>query len=305
LFSASLVIYYRGHVNVKHQYTHHVLKRTKLSKIEYRSLILYGIPQEIRHEVDLAAYMEGLGLGSVENVVICRKWSKLRHAVKNRFYCLQQLERIYHEVKTNKGKRYKGPRVAQPHMNGGADSNSNGNDHDEERNDAQNISSSEPLLSQRRFSISEATDPSLFEIMNYLDAVDPRKRPCHRVGFLGWMGEMVDSADYYAEKYKYWDDKVHYLRRMPEKSPATSVAIVTFDSPESAVCVFRNVLLEIGRNKELSIFTNDLCRPLHLKSFFTNSLLPAWPVWRPNLVMCTGPTYPPPSPTPPSKSCGA
>ncbi|KAJ3398130.1 hypothetical protein HDV05_002710, partial [Chytridiales sp. JEL 0842] len=232
--SAFLIVYYRGHVSLKHQYTTHVLKRTKLTKIEYRSLIMYGIPQEIRHEVDLAAYLEGMGLGSVENVVICRKWNKLRNAVKMRFWCLQQLERIYHEVKSGRGRLYRGPRTVSPGSNQNGQSRSRtsadfgaegellqftSNDDDEEQGNGSHAlngvglnAATTPLLSNnnnsrhRRFSISDAhNDPSLFEIMNYLDAVDPRLRPAHRTGLWGLGGDLVDSADYYAAKYKEWD----------------------------------------------------------------------------------------------------
>ncbi|KAJ3034288.1 hypothetical protein HK097_004561, partial [Rhizophlyctis rosea] len=62
-----LIAYYRGMVELKLQYDEHVLRRTRMSKIEMRSVILFGIPRELRHEVDLASYIEGLGIGKVEN----------------------------------------------------------------------------------------------------------------------------------------------------------------------------------------------------------------------------------------------
>jgi hypothetical protein len=83
--------------------------------------------------------------------------------------------------------------------------------------------------------VSNLNDPSLVEIMSFLEAIDPRKRPTHKTGFLGIFGTLVDSADYYAKHFREWDAQVHRLRRFPEQSPSTAVAIVTFDSPQSAV----------------------------------------------------------------------
>ncbi|KAJ3104134.1 hypothetical protein HDU97_009485 [Phlyctochytrium planicorne] len=270
LFSAALIILYRGHVDLKLKHTEYVLRRTKLSKIEMRSLIVFGIPRELQHEVDLAAFFENLGVGSVENVVICRKWNKLRHAVWNRSFYLQQLERVYFEVRRNYSRghlprnlstlvlgtlsRVFGSSTSQQngipstaHNNG---SHSNGSAHSmlfEEGYD--NSSSTTPLLSEShrqdqrwRFSSSDSADPSLFEIMNFLDAVDPKFRPKHKNGFLGLFGDSVDSAEHYAEMYANWDAIVHGLRRSPERSPPTAVGFVTFESPESATIASQIVL---------------------------------------------------------------
>ncbi|KAJ3217944.1 Radial spoke head protein 3 [Dinochytrium kinnereticum] len=253
----SLIYYYRGYVDLKLHHTEHVLRRTKLSKIELRSLIVFGIPRELRHEVDLAAYFENLGVGSVENVVICRKWNKLRTAVRNRTVCLQQLERIYFDVRrggAGGGKRVWGgwgwvPEWVWkmvPGSNGGHSvPSSNGEYEVGTAVDVDDPSSSftTPLLSShRRFSTSDSADPSLFEIMNFLDAVDPRYRPRHRTGFLGLVGESVDSAGYFAERYREWDLLVHELRRSPERSAPTAVGFVTFESPESATIASQIIL---------------------------------------------------------------
>ncbi|KAJ3111868.1 hypothetical protein HDU96_005264 [Phlyctochytrium bullatum] len=297
-----LITFYRGFVDLKLHYTEHVLRRTKLSKIELRSLIVFGIPRELRHEVDLAAYFENLGVGAVENVVICRKWNKLRHAVRNRMFYLQQLERIYAHVRrcavegrvgsgaeawawryaaapvvavvralgvartglpffrTPGSHRTNGHGSTEPLLgsgNGGSDSPSvdadtlfpTGSAHTSTGHSpplhaaAATVSSTTPLLSSsRRFSGSDSGDPSLVEIMNFLDAVDPRYRPRHRTGFMGLMGESVDSADWFAERYREWDGLVHELRRSPERSAPTSVGFVTFESPESATIASQIIL---------------------------------------------------------------
>ncbi|KAI8922345.1 hypothetical protein DFJ77DRAFT_495618 [Powellomyces hirtus] len=263
---AYLIAYYRGIVDLKTHYVEHVLRRTHMSKIEIRSIIVFGIPRELRHEVDLASYFEGLGIGKVENVVLCRKWSHLRNAVQKRAYYLTQLEKIYANVMRN-ARRYPN-RAGLPLFRDGSSSSLHSGGHISsgngfERGNGLNIignlsrtaladigeagnesdeyddldQASRPLLSvPRRFSTSsDPGDGSLFELMSRLDAVDPRNRPKHRTGFMGLRGPLVDSAGYYAEKFQEWDRKVARLRKNPESSAATSAGFVTFESPESAI----------------------------------------------------------------------
>ncbi|KAJ3167517.1 Ribonuclease H2 subunit A [Irineochytrium annulatum] len=232
-----------------------------------RSLIVYGIPREIRNEVDLAAYFESLGIGSVENVVICRKWNKLRSAVSNRAYYLQQLERVFFHVRkavaTKRAdskfgswflKRSGSSNLSESHNGVGRSGSAeqlNGDRADERLihgwdsldNHGTFVTATSPLIDRRRFSASDPNnDPSLFEIMNFLDAVNPSLRPTHKTGFMGLFGEQVDSADYYAEKYKEADHIVHDLRKIPERSPPTAIGFVTFESPESATIAAQVIL---------------------------------------------------------------
>ncbi|KAJ3024087.1 hypothetical protein HKX48_007268 [Thoreauomyces humboldtii] len=258
-----LIAYYRGLVELKTKHVEHVLRCTHMSKIEIRSIIVFGIPRELRHEVDLASYFEGLGIGKVENVVICRKWSHLRNAVQKRAQFLVQLEDVYAQVMRNL--RNNPRRLALPlsrddishdgadlpqslrfasrsetGLNGNPrtasfDATEPGQNEEDDHNDLEGAS--QPLLSaRRRFSTSsDPGDGSLFELMSRLDAVDPRNRPKHRTGFLGLRGPLVDSADFYADKFQEWDRKVMQLRKSPETSAATSAGFVTFESPESAI----------------------------------------------------------------------
>ncbi|KAJ3333288.1 hypothetical protein HDU76_009775 [Blyttiomyces sp. JEL0837] len=162
------------------------------------------------------------------------------NAVWQRSKCLFHLERVYTEVKEGRdGNRRLGSAV--PGLATLNDTLARSFSFDAQHHDETNTSSTTPLQ-RRRFSVSESSDVSLFEIMTYLNAVDPRLRPRHRVGFLGLFGESVDSAEYYAKQYKEWDSKVHLLRRFPENSPPTSVALVTFDSPKTALIASQIVL---------------------------------------------------------------
>lgn len=187
--------------------------------------MVYGIPTELRYESELCSYYEGLGIGKVESVVICRKWTKLREAVQMRAFNLSKLEQIYSAVLESTQK--KRSRAFLFYSGNGNSSLDSVVDFDVDESSAD--------LIRIRFSENDSTDASIFEIMSRLDAVSPRFRPRHRIGFLGLFGSSVDSAEFYAQQFREWDKKVEELRKFPETSSATAVGFVTFESPESAV----------------------------------------------------------------------
>ncbi|KAJ3409142.1 hypothetical protein HDU80_002772 [Chytriomyces hyalinus] len=226
---ACLIAYYRAHVNLKHHYTASVLKRTSLSKIEHRSIVLFNLPVDLQQEVDLAAYFNDLEIGRVENVVVCRQWFKLREATKKRMAYLQAIERLFADcVRSGYVKN-------TPHPES-IDSRSSVSIGDVRAEEAGSENDSAPLLgTNRRSSLSDIADPGLREVMSRLNAMKRSVRPKHRTGFMGLTGDLVDSADFYCEKYMFWDSVVKELRMVPESSPCTAVAFVTFESPQSAV----------------------------------------------------------------------
>ena len=235
-----------------------MLRRTNLTKIEHRSLIVFGVPRELRHEVDLAAFFDSLGIGPVETVVICRKWIKLREAVKKRAEALDRLERIYYHIQMSSGDRL--AQWLQP-SSSGTDRGRGGDSVSSSEQESLLGSGDNRTIFRNSISASEE-DPSLAEIISYLDAVNPRKRPTHRVlasradawddtyaSHTPWWKVpytaskklfekriTVDSASFWAARYKFWDARVSALRKSPEHSPSTAVAFITFESPQSAVC---------------------------------------------------------------------
>ncbi|KAJ3022323.1 UNVERIFIED_CONTAM: hypothetical protein HDU68_009203 [Siphonaria sp. JEL0065] len=241
---ACLVAYYRSHVNLKHHYAANILKRTSLSKIEYRSIFLVNLPSDLQQEVELRTYFENLEIGPVENVVVCRHWFKLREAVKKRFYYLQQIERLFADCVRSGVLKVSSARSGDGHSNAGE------NGVEANPSDVISIAPSEastpyhtdgeddvatPLLHHtRQISHSHITDPGLFEILGYLNKIKQRHRPTHHTGVFGIFGDRVDSVDFFAEKYLEWDTIVKELRMNLEQSPSTGVAFVTFDSPQSA-----------------------------------------------------------------------
>ncbi|KAJ3051929.1 hypothetical protein HDU99_008286, partial [Rhizoclosmatium hyalinum] len=231
---ACLIAFYRAHVNLKHHYASNVLKRTSLSKIEYRSIMLFNLPPDLHQEIECASYFESLEIGRVENVVVCRQWFKLREAIRKRFYYLQQLERIFADAVRNHALKPVAPPSAGPSatLSVVAEVDSAPNSPNEDYT----TDAHAPLLQNiQHLSPSEIQDPGLREIISRLGTIKLDQRPHHHIGFLGIFGERVDSIDYYAEKYLEWDTAVRELRAVPEDSPCTAVAFVTFESPQSAI----------------------------------------------------------------------
>ncbi|KAJ3369054.1 hypothetical protein HDU91_000093 [Kappamyces sp. JEL0680] len=90
-----LFSYYRGFISLKLQYDEYALKRTRMSKIEMRTVMVFGVPRDLRSEINLSVYFENLGIGKVENVVLCRNWSLLQDAVQKRGMYLEELEKLH------------------------------------------------------------------------------------------------------------------------------------------------------------------------------------------------------------------
>ncbi|KAJ3312309.1 hypothetical protein HDV04_003202 [Boothiomyces sp. JEL0838] len=203
-----LIVFYRGYLTLKLQYDEYALKRTKLSKIEMRSVMVFGIPKELRNEVNLSIFFNNLQVGKVENVVLCRNWSLLQQAVQKRLYYLEKLEKLCLQLE-------KLPKLERAFVIPEATSFNN------------------PQTS--------AIDIAIEEILNRYNSIDPEYRPTHKTGFLGLFGERVDSTQNYVANFRHWDSMVERFRRNPHLSAATSVGIVSFESPISAAIVSQAV----------------------------------------------------------------
>lgn len=176
--------------------------------------------------MDLAAYFSNLGVGKVENVVLCRNWSKLQEAVIKRAEFLLKLETVY--VQCQQKPRHFPTRRTNAQYNRG-DYLFNRQDRHERI----------PFLQPRGIAHSD-TIPD--EIVLLLDSVDAACRPTHNTGFMGCFGERVDSALHYAAEFRKWDYLVAKYRSSPESSSPTAVGIITFESPESANLVSQVVV---------------------------------------------------------------
>ncbi|KAJ3124233.1 hypothetical protein HK098_001295 [Nowakowskiella sp. JEL0407] len=241
---AFIIRFYRSYVQLKQKYTEHMLRKTNLMKIELRTIMVYGIPTSLRHEVDLAAYFESLNLGRVEQVVLCRRWTQLRRAVSLRAYYLHQVETILTNIALNEetstpanhGKKYS-PLQWFAFLRGLIRGNTSlpAAPNRNEREIARETLSKPDTT-------ADENDVVYNEIIRKINSYDPIYRPTHRTGSMGLFGEVVDSAEYYLKQFKVWDRKVVKLRDLADTSTPTSVGFVTFESPQSAVLAAQAVL---------------------------------------------------------------
>lgn len=212
----ALSVFFRDFVSIKLQYykIHH-------SKIENRSIIVFGIPLQLRDEYKLASYFTNLGVGKVQSVVLVRNWSKLQEAVQKRGKYLLLLESVFANSHRN---RYK--------LCANGSKYSRGDYLTLQANDQESS-----LLHSHPQSI--LVDELLFRLDS---AIDPHDRHSHCIGFAGLFGERVDSAMHYARLFQNWDKEVQILRRQSEISAATAIGIVTFESASSAEIASQIVL---------------------------------------------------------------
>ncbi|KAJ1558687.1 hypothetical protein HK096_007310 [Nowakowskiella sp. JEL0078] len=236
-FTAYLFVikYYRGLVQLKLKFVEHVLRKTKLQRIEQRTIMVYGIPLDLRNEIELASYFESLGIGRVEQAVICRRWSHIRRAVSLRAYYLSQVELSYAKVvfnHQNKISANRGQSLLMLQIFSYIKGKIGGNA------DAPSMpTSAEQIEGESAFTSLEIAedDKAIKELKNKLRNFDRKYRPRHRVGIPGFGGKIVDSTEYYIQQFQVWDNKVRNFRESFDLSAATQVGFVTFERPESAI----------------------------------------------------------------------
>jgi hypothetical protein len=195
--------FYRNFISLKLHYDEYALMRTKMSKVEMRTCFIVGVPKELRSEINLTVYIENLGVGKVESVVLVRNWSQLQEAVQKRAFYLEQLERLY---------------TLSEKMNPSGFAT--------ETNGVSPIHHSDAEIIVREVEL------------RYRNIY----RPFHYSGFLGMFGEKVDSVEFNCKEFLNWDSKVQRLRKTPESSSSTHVAFVTFHSPMSATLLSQCVI---------------------------------------------------------------
>ena len=262
-----LIVFYRETVSAKLKYESHILKDSNLGRVDSRTIMVFGIPRELRIEIELASYFDSLGIGKVQNVVICRKWTRLKQAVQMRARYLLKLEQAYAKS-ARKLKRFgetgNSPLPESLFAQGYAVNL------DAQDGDFEGVY--RPLLTDDQMGYSDESEKILSELIS---RIAPSSRIYHKKGFLGCFGQRVDSLNQYLEQFKLWNREVDRLRRSTESSPPTSVGFVTFDSPLTAVSA-RNIIFFSYHRQSLRRLS------------FTEDLLLACPEWHPSLVIFTG-----------------
>ena len=174
-----------------------------------RTIRLSGIPPELRSEAKIKDFIEGLEIGKVDSVTLCRYWQELDSAVEERKSILRNLEEswtLYSKKRKNNETTQTLP-VSQP------PAPQPQHDEDEE---------SGPLL---RSSENGQADATLY----------PRSRPTAtiRYGFLKLQSRYVDAIDFFEEKLRRIDEKILELRK--GSFEPTPLAFVTMDNVASCV----------------------------------------------------------------------
>jgi calcium permeable stress-gated cation channel len=177
------------------------------STITDRTFRVSGIPKSLRSEEKIKALVEKLEIGQVESVTLCRNWEELDNMVEERDTLLRKLEQTWSNFFQSQPRH---GAESQPEGNGNARSNESSGPIDmvdEEAGEGDRLLSGPPNG-------------------QYVE----RERPQARVwySFMGMQTRQTDAIDYFEEKLRRLDDKIHAARKK-NYEPA-DLAFVTMDS---------------------------------------------------------------------------
>ncbi|KAJ6259871.1 hypothetical protein Dda_5515 [Drechslerella dactyloides] len=172
-----------------------------------RTIRVSGIPGHLRNEGELRAFMEGLRIGKVENVTVCRDWKELDKLMAKRTSTLRKLEEA-HAVYQG-GRRVERSGATLPFVQPAPPSPLPNEDGEHE---------SEALLAN-----SEPAPGVPY----------PRKRPTVRTrpGWFRW-GKQVDAIDHFTNMLEDLDANI--LETRQKDFNAVPMAFVTMDSVAAA-----------------------------------------------------------------------
>ncbi len=178
------------------------------STVTDRTFRLSGIPRDLRTEAAIKHLVQKLEIGRVESVTLCRDWKNLDALMEERKKVLDKLEVSW--------SLYLAHRPEQP-AGGLPRARSNGSEAGSGLVDALGDADEEAGESDRLLRGDET--PAL-----------GRRRPQIRFwyGFLRLQSRKTDAIDYYTEKLRQMDEKIHAARRKTHE-PA-DLAFVTMDS---------------------------------------------------------------------------
>ncbi|XRM39739.1 hypothetical protein ABZX51_003081 [Aspergillus tubingensis] len=181
-----------------------------------RTIRLSGIPPDLGTEEKIKDFMEGLKVGKVESVTLCRDWRELDHLIDERLKLLRNLERAW--TRHLGYKRVKASPNALTLMNQQPRGSSIVSDGESER-------------------IQLLSEGGRDHVTDYA-----HKRPTVRI----WYGPFklryknIDAIDYYEEKLRRLDEKIQVARQ--KEYPPTEVAFVTMESIAASQMVVQAIL---------------------------------------------------------------
>lgn len=185
-----------------------------------RTIRLSGIPSDLQEEEKIKEFIEGLEIGKVESVTLCRKWKELDDAVDFRMNILRKLE----EALTTH-MRYR--RV-------------------ERNREALPIVQPEPPNPQPRLVTADEIEDESGALMgangqsHMMPYEQERPKTRLRYGFLKLHSRQVDAIDYYEEQLRQADERIKDLRKKTFKP--TPLAFVTLDSVAASQMSIQAVL---------------------------------------------------------------
>jgi hypothetical protein len=167
-----------------------------------RTIRLSGIPVDMRSEDQITAFIEDLGIGKVDSVMLCRDWRKLDLLMEERMRCLRRLEESW---AVHLGHHHSLRHTRQSHH-----PQEDGDDHE-----------SAALLSSSEMETAHASSVE-------------QERPMYTIwyGFLSLQYKQVDAIHYFEEKLRKLDEEIETVRQA-DFTP-TPLAFVTMES--TAAC---------------------------------------------------------------------
>lgn len=175
-----------------------------------RTIRLSGIPQDLGTEENIKDFVEGLRVGKVESITVCRKWRELDELIDERMKVIRKLEKAW-----TKHLGYKRPKSDGTML---------------------------PLTNQPP--TDEGDERSWLLTGSENDHVSgyTNERPKTRV----WYGpfklrfRMIDAIDYYEEKLRKVDEHIQNARE--KEYPSTEIAFVTMESIAASQMLVQAIL---------------------------------------------------------------
>ncbi|KAK3935824.1 DUF221-domain-containing protein [Diplogelasinospora grovesii] len=177
------------------------------STITDRTFRLSGIPKNLRNEHKIKHLVERLEIGKVDNVTLCRHWKELDDLIDERQAILRKLEETWSV--------YLGQKPLRP-AEGRPDGAGNGNA--EGANGPSDVADEEAGETGRLLR-GESSN-------HFVERERPQARFWY--GFFRLQSRKTDAIDYYSEKLRRLDEKIHAARKKTYE-PA-DLAFVTMDS---------------------------------------------------------------------------
>lgn len=183
-----------------------------------RTIRLSGIPKDMGSEEKIKDFIEGLQIGKVETVTLCRDWSELDMLIDERVNVIRHLERAWTKHMGYKRRKADNNSLPLTRQTGRRASLMLGDDNE-------------------RSQLLPAGERDSDHVSGY-----SQNRPTVRLwyGPLKLRYQTVDAIDYYDEKLRRLDEKIDDARQ--KEYPPTELAFVTMESLAACQMVVQAIL---------------------------------------------------------------